>query len=223
MVQTIQQVIQNSGHNVNNALLIPWAANTVKCEKSMINGLHTVFGSVHLECIRNEDAIEMINQAECIIIGGGDVMQAQTALTPVMDHLWLKVMGGTPIIAVNAGGQVLSSEYLPVPVNNTCYQDYFPLQFIPGYTTANDFNLIDNMLKNTALKYGLGMPPQENGSGIDIEESKAGLAGGSQDVAGTGTSGILEIFTKDSSGNVVDVPWTWAQISHLPINYMNAV
>ena len=225
---TIKNVIRNSGKEVSRALFIYYAANEEGCEPYLVASMQEVFDKVAIECIEKEREQEMIRESECIIIGGGSIDRLAAGLAGNGPALWGKVLSGTPFIGINAGGSFLSSYYNnmgTVSCNEFPNPGYFPLQFYPGFDPANETNkLRDIFARRPELKYILGLPTDEEGSGIVLEESKTGLAGGSIDAGGgeglpEGTKSLY-IFERDGTRGMKEVPWTMAQKENLPLNYM---
>lgn len=228
LTNTIKRVINNSGKSVSKALFIYYGANEEGCEPYLVAAMQEIFDKVLIECIEPGRETEMIEQAECILIGGGDIKKLASGMAGNNVTLWGKVLSGVPFVGINAGAAFLSSYYNSMGEVN-CGEfpnpGYFPLQFFPHYDASNEENNIRNIFsKRPDLKYVLALPIDEEGSGIVLEESRTGLAGGSIDATGSGNlpPGIdpLYIYEADGAGGMKEVSWTMAQKDDLPVNFM---
>jgi hypothetical protein len=224
----IRKVIRNSGKEVSSALFVYYAANEEGCEPYLVASMQELFGNIKIECIEKGREREMIEESECILVGGGNIDKLAAGLAGNGPALWGRVLDGTPFIGINSGASFLSS-YFNNMGTASCSEfpnpGYFPIQFYPGFDPDNEMNKLRNIFaKRPELKYVLALPIDEEGSGIVLEESKTGLAGGSIDASGDGEvpggTKLLYIFEADGEGGMKEVPWTMAQKDGLPLNYM---
>jgi len=220
----VEKVIINSKKEVKRALFIYYAAVEEKCEVYLLANIQKLFGQVKVECITPGMEAEMIDQAQCIVVGGGSLVRLTSKISPFASNIWQKVLGGTPFVGINTGAEFLSSAYIPVPPGLCAQFNFFPIQFISGFNeTPTGQNGVRNILNNfQELKYALCMPATEEGGGIVLEDSKSGLAGTSS-AGGGPTVGLgkeLYIFERDGVGGMREVPWTPSQRKDLPINTM---
>jgi len=221
LAATINTVIMNSKINVSKALFIYQASLDEGCKPYMVNAMQEIFGHVTVECIQSGREGEMIDNAQCLLFGGGNMTKLTNAMSPFAARIWKKVLSGVPFIGINTGAAVLSSSNLAIPSGTCSNFSYFPLQFMPGYDPATGLQSVKTMLNNRPLlKYVLCMPGSDEG-GIVLEESRSGLAGGAKDSLGGGSvTRPLYIYERDGSGGVRSVSWSYAQKENLPINYM---
>lgn len=248
LTNNINRVINTSGSNVSKALFIYYAGNNNNCDPGHLSAMQSIFGSIKVECIEKGKQEEMIDQAECLIFGGGNIQNLGTAFsdTVLASKVWSKVLAGTPTIGINAGAKFLSSGYLKMGTAGCSgfpHPSYFPLLFYPAFDPVNGQNVLKKLFtQQPDLKYILALPTDEEGSGIVLEESKTGMAGGSIDEEGSGivleesktgmaggstdSSGgeggtkPLYIYEADGTGGMKEVSWDMADRDDLPINYM---
>jgi hypothetical protein len=228
LADTVKRVIRNSGKEVSKALFVYYGANEEGCEPYLVASMQEIFDDVAIECIEKGREREMIQESECILIGGGSIDKLADGLAGNGPALWEKVLSGTPFIGLNSGASFLSSYFNKmgaVSCSEFPNPGYFPLQFYPGFDPENEMNEMRNIFaKRPELKYVLALTTDEEGSGIVLEESKTGLAGGSIDASGDeGSQGSVKplyIFEADASGGMKEVPWTMAQKDDLPLNFM---
>ena len=224
LTPVVDTVIKNSNMSVKNALFIYNAAVEDNCEPYLLANIQKLFGKVTVECIVKGMEEEMIDQADCLVVGGGSLVKLTTAMAPFATAIWQKVLTGAPFVGINAGAEFLSSIYINLPMALCSEFDFFPLQFISGFNeTQSGMNGVKNILNNNnELSYALCMPTSDEGGGIVLEDAKTGLAGNNTDWGGgppPGTSQELYIFERDGTGGIRQVAWTEAQRKNLPINY----
>jgi hypothetical protein len=224
LAPVVDKVIVNSKMPVKKALFIYYAAMEENCEVYLQANIQKLFDNVKVECITPGMEAEMIDQAECLVVGGGSLVRLATKMAPFAMNIWQKVVSGAPFIGVNEGAEFLSSVYLNLPSALCAQFDYFPLQFLSGYSeTPTGMNGVRNVLNNNQeLLYALCMPASEEGGGIVLEDAKTGLAGNNTDWGGgppPGTSQELYIFERDGTGGIREVSWSEQQRKNLPVNY----
>lgn len=223
----VSDIISKSGAHVSKALFIYYASAETDCENKLKANIQKLFqGGITVECIIPGSEGEMIDNAECIVIGGGDLKKLKDALVLYGANIWKKVLAGTPFVGINAGAVYLSSVNINIP-SNTCLQiSYFPIQFKPGYndTPQQQTEVRDLLNHNPLLKYVLAMPTINEGGGITMEDAKSGLAGTNTDSGGSnpppGVVQELYIYVRDGAGGIKQVQWTGSQRKNLPINIM---
>jgi hypothetical protein len=225
MIDTITQVIGNYGSPVKNVLFIYYAANEEGCEPYLLAAVQELFGNIPVECIVPGKERGMINDAEAIAVGGGDINKLKSTIRKFNKQIWQKVLAGIPYVGWNAGAEFLSSDYISLPADICTQFSYFPLQVVTDYVDATERPNIDTMITSRPnLKYALCLPETEEGGGIVIEDSRVGLAGGTKTDAGEpqGDPQIgkyLYIFEPDGT-TIREVAYTQAQVNNLPITYM---
>ena len=224
LAPVVDQVIKNSNMQVSKALFIYYAAVEEDCDAYLLANMQKLFKNVTVECISPGMEAEMIDQAECLVVGGGSLVKLTTEMSAFAVNIWQKVLSGAPFIGINAGAEFLSSLYINLPMNLCSEFDFFPLQFLSGYSeTPTGMNGVKNILNNNqGLSYALCMPTTDEGGGIVLEDDKTGLAGNNTDWGGgppPGTGQELYIYERDGSGGIQEVAWTDAQRFNLPINY----
>ena len=224
LAPVVGQVIKSSGLPVKKALFIYYAAVEEDCNVYLLANIQKLFGQVKVECITPGMEAEMIDQAECLVVGGGSLAKLVNKMAPYAMNIWQKILSGAPFIGVNAGAEFLSSVYINLPAAMCSEFDYFPLQFVSGFSeTPMGMNGAKNILNNNPqLLYGLCMPTTEEGGGIVLEDDETGLAGNDLDWGGGPPPGVgqeLYIFQRDGTGGIKEVAWTPAQRKNLPINY----
>jgi hypothetical protein len=131
------------------------------------------------------------------------------------------VLSGIPIIGWNAGAAFVSALSLPGSEGLCSELNGFPLLVIPHYSNdSHGYNkVLEAFRKSNLLEYALCLPPRQEASGIVIEESRTGLAGGNTDSGGGVTPADLTIYQRAGTDGVNQVPFNQDQINHLPINY----
>jgi hypothetical protein len=220
----VDLVIKNSKMQVSKALFIYYAAVEEDCEAYLLNNIQKLFNNVKVECIRPGLEMKMIDQAECLVVGGGSLDKLTNKMSAFAVNIWQKVLSGAPYIGINIGAEFLSSLYINLPMALCSEFNYFPLQFISGYneTPSGMDGAKDILNNNTNLSYAICMPTTNEGGGIVLEDAETGLAGDNTDWGGgppPGTGKELYIFERDGSGGIQEVAWTESQRKNLPINY----
>lgn len=223
----VQEVITKSNLPVSRALFIYYAAGSADCENTLKANIQKLFDkNITVECIVTGQEEEMIDNAECIVVGGGDMKELTAKIAAFGSNIWKKVLSGTPFVGINVGAEFLSSVYITIPAGTVSNFNFFPIQFLVSYTdSAADRNKVQGLFNhNPLLKYVLAMPTDQEGGGITMEEAKTGLAG--TDGSGSGSGGgpvggqNLYIYRPDGQGGFYEVPWTPQQTKDLPINYL---
>ena len=220
----VANIIANSNIAVSKALFIYYAASEDQCEDYLRDNIQKLFGKRPVECIIPGQDANMIDQAECIVVGGGDLNKLVTKASPFGGNIWKKVLSGVPFVGINAGAMFLSSRYITIPAGTVSNFNFFPLQYISAYTnsTQDQANIKNILNNNQQIRYALCMPNISNqgGGGIILEDATAGLAGLQSSGSGGGSLKELYIYERDGGGGISEVIWTSPQRKQLPINYM---
>jgi hypothetical protein len=223
LAPVVEKVIQNSGVKVKKALFIYYAAVEEDCDVYLRANMQKLFTNVTVECIAPKPEAGMIDQADCIVVGGGSLTKLAKIMSPFAANIWQKVLSGVPYIGINAGAEFLSSVYIQIPKGMCDEFEFFPLQFVSGYNETTGETGVGNILNNNpGLQYVICMPAFSEGGGIVLEDSTTGLAGNNTDWGGgppPGTGQELYIYERNSLGTTQEVTWNDTQRNNLPVNY----
>lgn len=220
----------NTGNEITEILFIPYAYDGTEIIL-YIGKVQELFGTVNLKNItEGNNPIEMIRQAQAIVIGGGRMDLLENSLNIDMrNEIKIKIDAKIPYIGWNEGSVIAC----PTKIEDlgTVSNDLIaavPFQFVCQYddNPANRISIEDFMRNNPNIKnvvcFSDQVPPvaaahsvpgdgdivedsdnnttaANEGSGIRIVKSKAGLAG-------TQSAATVILYQLDDNGNLIPVP-----------------
>lgn len=157
----------------------------------------------------SSDPEKDIINTRAIAIGGGNLAQLNTAINPYYRVLRDAILNGVPYIAWNEGSAIFSALYM---FNDLASDRISPVgfHFFNNYDHSTESNneISDFLSTFSYLDQIVSLPNQTQGSGIRIEDSKAGLAGTTDALPGGGGTGSelnkLYIYELDTNGHIMD-------------------
>ncbi len=152
------------------------------------------------------DPEQDIANARAIAVGGGNIIQLDDSISPYYQIIRQAILNGVPYIGWNEGSAVFSALHI---FNQLASDGVSPVRFhfFNNYDLSNESNNdISNLFTNNSfLEQVVALPDQAPGSGIRLEDSKAGLAR-APGIQPGGGSGIrtLYIYEQDAGGNLIE-------------------
>ncbi len=134
-------------NNIKSCLFVPYAGVTVSWDEytTRVRSVFSIWGC-RLDSIYNKpDPILAVNDAECIVVGGGNTFRLVQMMheTGIMAAIREKVIAGTPFIGWSAGSNVVcptlrTTNDMPI-IQPSSFDtlNLIPFQINPHYLDAN--------------------------------------------------------------------------------------
>jgi len=190
---------------LSDVLFIPYAYegayynNYINQLRDLFNNFGMGFNVISQSANRQQE----ISNAKAIVVGGGDHTKLLLGVQGLEQILKTRIQDGCPYLGWNEGGVVVSPSYV-VPdvipagitgVNAVNFQIYCNYEDM----ASNRNEVRDFLLNNSSVKYTVCMLNRPKGSGIRLEDEKAGTSVPNR----PGSCGTI-IFSMDDHNNLIE-------------------